>query len=129
MEHRLVTDSRCSAVFGNVTVYIDSFEVTGEKKFTYQPTVSTGIYFSELGRYPVLVKIKGRIPRSAESFPAVDFDSGMRGNTRYTFTIGTVKFRNSRLKKYSISEQTNSQFDVCELELYCESQLTQGEAT
>ena len=44
MEHRLITDSRCSAVFGNVTVYIDSFEVTGEKKFTYQPTVSTGIF-------------------------------------------------------------------------------------
>ncbi|MGN1481276.1 hypothetical protein [Porcipelethomonas sp.] len=128
MNHQLVSDQKYSVAVGDITVYLDSFEISGEKKFSFQPMASSGIKFGELGRHPAILKIKGRILKSDGNNPAVKLNSDMTNNVRYFLSIGTLYFNAARLKKFRIVSDTDSQFTVCELEFYCDSYISQGES-
>ena len=128
MNHQLFLDQKCSVEVGTDKIYLDSYEISGEKKFSFQPMASSGIKFGELGRHPAILKIKGKILKSEGSDPAVQLNNDMTNGVRYFLTIGTIYFNAARLKKFKTATDTNSQFIVCELEFYCDSYISQGES-
>ena len=64
MNHQLISDQKYSITVGTITVYLDSFEISGEKKFSFQPMASSGIKFGELGRHPACLLYTSTPPES-----------------------------------------------------------------
>lgn len=128
MDHALVLEQDCSVNISEITVYIDSYEISAEKKFLFQPMAVSGIRFSDLGRHPAILKIKGRILKSDGINPAVQFNKDMTNSSLFYLTLDNLYFNAARLKKFHIVTDTNSEFNQCCIEFYCDSYISGGES-
>lgn len=124
MNCALVTEQECSVTLSGITVWVDSYEVSAEKKFAFQPMAYSGIRFRELGRYPAVLKIKGRILKSDGTNPAVQLNTDMTNSTIFYITMDNLYFNHSQLRSFHIETETNSQFNQCSLEFYCDSYIS-----
>lgn len=127
MNHALILEQDCSVNISGITVYIDSYEISAESKFLFQPMAVSGIRFEELGRHPAAVKINGRILKSDGINPAVQLNNHMTNSTVFYLNMDGLYINAAKLKKYNINTQTNSEFHQCSIEFYCDSYISGGE--
>ena len=126
MNYTLSSQRKCQTNFGTTVVYVDSYEISAEKKFRFQPMAVSGIKFGELGRHPALLKVKGRVLRADGVNPAVKFNNDMTEQVQYFVTIDDVFFNAIRLKHFKTVCETDSEFIQCEFEFYCDSYISQA---
>jgi hypothetical protein len=127
MDYTLPSQRKCQTSIGSVTVYVDSYEISAERKFRFQTMASSGIKLCELGRNPALLKLKGRVKRSDGVNPAVKFNEDVTNPIYYFVTIDDVYFNAIRLKTFKTICNTDSEFIHCEFEFYCNSFISQAE--
>ncbi len=125
MNYSLDTDNYCLAELGEMKVYVTSYEVFRDRRYSFFNQSEVGIYFSDNGSYPAYLKIKGFILKSECSSPCVLFNDHMDRNMRYFLILDGIYFNAARLKKYSVVTDKNSSVIECEVILCCDSYMNE----
>lgn len=127
MIYSLLTEQKCKTTIAEMEFIIDSFQISAENKFKFQPMALSGIKFGKLGRHPAILKIRGRVRKGKSSNPAVRFNSDMDNGIKYFITIEDLYFNAVSMKKFNVENETDSDFYVCNMEFYCDSYISGGE--
>ena len=127
MNHNLIDEQLCSVTISDNTVYIDSYQISAEKKYTFQPMAVSGIKFSELGFHPAIVKIKGKVLKEDGVNPAVRFNNDIKQSVLYNLSFDNLYFNAMVMRKFNMLTEINSSFIQVEFEFYCDSYISGGE--
>lgn len=124
MEHNINYNKNLVANLEDVKIYVSSYEVSQDRKFSFMNYSDGGFYMTDNGIYPSYVKIKGTILRSECSFPCVKFSGFANKNTRFFFNLDGMYFGTVYLKNYSITTKTGDEMIECEVVL-CSTSITE----
>lgn len=123
MNHNIDTKSYCLATLGTVKLYVDSYELSKDKRLNFQNLAQSGMYLRDNGPYPTYLKLKGIVLRSECARPGVLFHNAMNNAnivSNFSFSMDGITLTYARIKSFMTHTDTNSQYIKCEIVLCCD---------
>lgn len=128
MNHSPDNEKYCLAQLGDIKIYVSSYELTRDRRYSFQNRSGSGLYFTDNGSYPAYLKLKGYVLRSECSSPCVAFNTLMDNNMRFFLAMDGIFFNAARLKSFSAATDIKSCKVKCEVMLCCDSYINEMEA-
>ena len=119
MEHSINYEKKVVAQLENVKIYVQSYEITRERKFSFMNCSGGGLYLTDNGTYPSYLKIKGTILRSECPLPSVELETYADNDMRFFLNMDGIYFNAAYLKSFSLVTDTGSDMVNCEVVLCC----------
>lgn len=127
MNHSLDIEKYRVAELGDVRLYISSYELSRDRRYSFQNRSENSIYFTDNGSFPAYLKLKGIVLKSECPIPGVKLNQQMSNNIRYFLTADGIFYNAARLKTFSVVTDVNSELIKCEIVLCCDSYIEQAE--
>lgn len=119
MNHIINEDIPCPMIIGQVRVYAVSYEVSRDRRYSFQNRSLNGLYFTDNGAYPAYLKIKGFVLKSECSCPGVRFNEIVESNTSVDMVFDGIYYNQLKIKSYTVRNDPQSHKIECELTLCC----------
>lgn len=123
MEHSINTDKCITAQMEDVKIYVSSYEVTRERKFSFLNCSEGDMYMTDNGTYPAYLRLKGHILRSECKSPCVVFEQFANDNVQFFLNMDGIFFNAVKLKNYSLVTDTESDMIKCDIVFCCISYM------
>lgn len=120
MNHNPEMESFCKATLGTVTLYVNDYELSRDRRYNFQNRSGGGMYFTDNGAYPAYLKLKGYVMKSECTVPGVKLSEMMDNRTKFYFDLDGMYFQAARLKSYIAVSDMKSRAVKCEMVLCCD---------
>lgn len=128
MNHSPDNEKYCLAQLGDIKLYVNSYELTRDRRYSFINRADNEMYFTDNGSYPAYLRLKGYVLRSECASPCVAFNTLMSNNMRFFLAMDGIFFNAARLKSFSAVTDIKSQIVRCEVLLCCDSYINEMEA-
>lgn len=119
MNHSLDMEKQCTVNIGSATLYITSYEVTRDRRLSFNNCSVSKLHMTDNGAYPAYLKLNGYVMKSECPAPGAVFWELTENNSYISLTIENTFFYLTRIKKFSVDSDIDSGAVKCSLLLGC----------